>query len=197
MLKLIRSTTDGHFSPLRINLARSDSGRLDAYVETFSAPVSFNSDENAMYLDPAELTKPLPGRNAELARASERIVERYLQGLDPARVAGEVQQLLLRLLPSGRASQEEVARQIFRSVSTLQRQLQSEGTSFRELRERTRRTLAERYLRDPEHSLGEIAFLLGFSDQSNFSRAFRRWTGMSPREFRKRHQPSAQLTAGT
>ena len=197
MLKLLRSATDGHFSPLRLTLQRPDPGRMDTYVEIFSAPVSFGNAENAMYLDPAELDKPLPGRNAELARASERIVERYLQSLDPARVASEVQQLLLRLLPSGKATQEEVAKQTFRSVSTLQRQLQNEGTSFRELRETTRRTLAERYLKDPEHSLGEIAFLLGFSDQSNFSRAFRRWTGMSPREFRNQHKHQPRLSTGT
>ena len=195
VLKLCQSATDRHFVPLRVELARPDPGRLQAYVDRFSAPVTFDTGQNVMYLDPSLLDKPLPGRNAELARASERIVERYLQSLDPARVAGEVQQLLLRLLPSGKATQEEVAKRTYRSVSTLQRQLQGEGTSFRELREKTRRRLAERYLRDPGHSLGEIAFLLGFSDQSNFSRAFRRWTGMSPREFRKQQTGAGEFTA--
>ncbi|MGW8369164.1 MAG: helix-turn-helix transcriptional regulator, partial [Gammaproteobacteria bacterium] len=66
----------------------------------------------------------------------------------------------------------------------LQRRLRSEGTSFSELRDQTRQDLALAYMRQGRLSVGEIAFLVGFSDQSNFNRAFRRWTGLSPREWR-------------
>lgn len=70
-----------------------------------------------------------------------------------------------------------------RSLSKLQRQLQAEGTNYMEIREETRKSLGEHYLRAQKLSVGEIAFLLGFSDQSNFSRAFKRWTGVTPRQF--------------
>ena len=94
----------------------------------------------------------------------------------------------MQLLPSGEASQERVAQKLNRSCSTLQRELRAEGTSFRDVREDTRRRLAEEYILDREMTLQEIAFLLGFSDQSNFSRAFRRWTGSSPNAWRKANE---------
>ncbi len=70
-------------------------------------------------------------------------------------------------------------------MSTLQRQLQAEGLSYRDVLESTRRSLAENYLQDKKHSLAQIAYLLGFSDQSNFSRAFKRWTSMSPKQYQE------------
>jgi len=73
-----------------------------------------------------------------------------------------------------------------RSSSTLQRQLQAEGLTYRSVLENTRRSLAEEYLREGSQSHAQIAYLLGFSDQSNFSRAFKRWTSMSPRQFQER-----------
>jgi AraC-like DNA-binding protein len=89
------------------------------------------------------------------------------------------------MLPSGKTDQDRVASRLYRSTSTLQRQLSAEGTSYRDLLETTRRSLAEKYLRDGEHTQADIAYMIGFSDQSNFARAFKRWTGMSPGQFQK------------
>ena len=71
------------------------------------------------------------------------------------------------------------------SVRNLQRRLKEVGTTFRTLLETVRKDLASTYLHDPDIEFAEVAFLLGFSDQSAFSRAFRRWTGHSPSEARK------------
>jgi AraC-like DNA-binding protein len=76
-----------------------------------------------------------------------------------------------------------VSKRLNRSASTLQRQLQDEGLTYREVLESTRRTLAKEYLTDGKYSLAQIAYMLGFSDQSNFSRAFKRWTSKSPKQF--------------
>jgi AraC-like DNA-binding protein len=92
---------------------------------------------------------------------------------------------LLTLLPSGEATQETVASSLNKSVSTLQRQLKAEGASYRAVLEETRRDLAERLLEEQRYALSQIAYLLGFSDQGNFSRAFKRWTGRSPAAFRR------------
>ena len=183
IVKLCRTATNEHFHPLRVSMLRTDPGRADEYIRSFAAAVQFGSDKNALYFDKALLEAPVPGRNIELARETDKILDRYLEALEPDRVSSEVRQLLLRLLPSGQASQMTVAQRMNRSTSTLQRQLRVEDTNYREICDGTRKSLAEQYVRDGEYSLGEIAYQLGFSDQSNFSRAFKRWTGVSPGEF--------------
>jgi AraC-like DNA-binding protein len=183
IVKLCRTATNEHFHPLKVLMTRDDPGRADEYIRSFAAPVQFNTDKNALFFDRALLEAPVPGRNIGLARETDKILDRYLEALEPDRVASEVKHLLLRLLPSGQASQLTVASRMNRSTSTLQRQLRAEGTNYREICDGTRKSLAEQYVRDGEYSLGEIAYQLGFTDQSNFSRAFKRWTGVAPGEF--------------
>lgn len=180
IIGLCRQASDTHFCPQSVHLKRSDDGHLDTYVKAFEAPVFFGCPGDQLHFDKTLLEHPLPGDNLELAIANDRISEEYISALDPSRVASEVRKLLIELLPSGDASQEIIAGQMHRSLSTLQRQLATEHTNYKEIRENTRRDLAEQYVREGRYSLSQIAYLLGFSDQSNFSRAFRRWTGQSP-----------------
>jgi AraC-like DNA-binding protein len=70
------------------------------------------------------------------------------------------------------------------SVRNLQRSLQAEGTSYQQLLDQTRKELAVRHLQQPQSSIHDVAFLLGFSEPSAFHRAFKRWTGQTPREYR-------------
>ena len=183
IVKLCRTATNEHFHPLKVLMTRDDPGRADEYIRSFAAPVQFGADKDALYFDKAELETPVPGKCLQLARETDKILDRYLEALEPDKVSSEVKQLLLRLLPSGQANQQTVASRMNRSTSTLQRQLRAEGTNYREICDGTRKSLAEQYVRDGEFSLGEIAHQLGFTDQSNFSRAFKRWTGVAPGEF--------------
>ena len=75
------------------------------------------------------------------------------------------------------------------SERSLQRKLADAGTSYREVLDDTRREMALAYLASKPHTLSEITFLLGFADSRSFSRAFRRWTGQSPSEYRARNLP--------
>jgi AraC-like DNA-binding protein len=184
VLKLCRVASGNDFRAQQVSFRHPDHGRAGEFVEAFGAPVVFDADHDGLVLDRADLVLPLPGENAELAHANDQVAERYLAALEPQRVATAVRELLVDMLPSGDASQQAVANRLNRSLSTLQRQLQAEGMSFQKLRDETRQRLAEDYIRESQLSLAEVAYLLGFSDQSNFSRAFRRWTGYSPREFR-------------
>jgi AraC-like DNA-binding protein len=188
ILEMCRWITSRNFVPLEIHLQHGDAGRPADYLNAFGAPVSFNANRNRMVFEKASVERRLPGVNAELAQINDRIAQEYVASLDSATVAKSVRQLLMQLLPSGDASQERIAQRLNRSCSSLQRDLRSEGTSFRDLREETRKMLATEYIRDRDVTLQEIAFLLGFSDQSNFSRAFRRWTGESPKGWRETNQ---------
>jgi AraC-like DNA-binding protein len=171
--------------PLRVKLTCPPTVHPDAYREALRAPIEFNAPVGALYFDKATLEAPLPGGTPDIARATDKIAEQYIEALDPNKVASQVRRLLVSLLPSGKADQNIVASRLNRSASTLQRQLQGEGLSYRQVLESTRRSLAEEYLIDNKHSHAQIAYLLGFSDQSNFSRAFKRWTSMSPRAFQQ------------
>jgi AraC-like DNA-binding protein len=169
--------------PLRVELTCPETVHPDAYRQALRAPVRFGADAGVFYFDKALLQEQLSLGAPDVAKATDRISEQYIETLDPHKVASQVRQLLVALLPSGKADQDLVSKRLNRSTSTLQRQLQAEGLSYRDVLDDTRRSLAESYLTDNKHSHAQIAFLLGFSDQSNFSRAFKRWTSMSPGQY--------------
>jgi len=171
--------------PLRVTLTAPLEQKSSAYDELFQCPVSYGSDAEVWLFAAADLEEDLTGSIPDVARATDRIAENYIGSLDAGAVATAVRQLLVQMLPSGNADQDTVASRLYRSTSTLQRQLGSEGTNYRSLLESTRRDLAEQYLQDGEYTQAQIAFMVGFSDQSNFARAFKRWTGLSPGEYQK------------
>ncbi len=184
IVQLCRAATDSNFAPRSIAFKRADRGSIGTYVEVLGCPVTTGADRITLRFDRESMEKPLPGNNIELAKANDSVAEKYLESLDPRTVASEVRERLIALLPSGKTNQARIAECMHRSLSTLQRQLAQEGTSYQEIRDDTRRRLATEYVREAKLSLGQIAYMLGFSDQSNFSRAFKRWTGKPPREFR-------------
>ena len=171
--------------PLKVELVFPEETRRDYLEEFLDCPVSWGNKEERFYFSREEFEEPLPGSIPDVLDSTSRIAERYLETLEQGKVATEVRRLLIQMLPSGKADQDSVANRLYRSTSTLQRQLTAEGTNYRDILETTRRSLAEHYLREGNYSQAEIAFMIGFSDQSNFARAFKRWTGMSPGQFQK------------
>ena len=184
LLTMCDIVAEKEIRPLRVELTCPANVHPAGYREFLRGPIEFNAPLGTFHFDKALMREKLPHGTPDIAKATDRIAEQYIEALDPHKVASQVRQLLVALLPSGKAGQEEVARRLNRSASTLQRQLSDEGLTYREVLEDTRRSLAEEYLLDGKHSQAQIAYMLGFSDQSNFSRAFKRWTAMSPKQFR-------------
>lgn len=185
VLALCDVVAEKEIRPLRVELTCPATVHPEAYRDALRAPIQFNAEIGTFHFDKEVLRAPLPHGTPDVAKATDRIAEQYIETLDPRKVASQVRQLLVSLLPSGRADQDLVSSRLNRSTSTLQRQLKGEDTSYRVVLESTQRRLAETYLRDKKHSHAQIAYLLGFSDQSNFSRAFKRWTSLSPRKFQE------------
>ena len=171
--------------PVKLEIYASPDFHTDIYNDIVRGPVEFSGERNAMHFNAAELEAPLAGSIPDIVEASTKIADRYIESFDESKVAHKVRELLVQMLPSGSADQEGIAAKLHRSASTLQRQLNAEGTSYRDVLEKTRRDLAEAYLSDGKYSHSQIAFLVGFSDQSNFARAFKRWTGESPGQYQK------------
>ncbi len=185
LLALCDIVAEKEICPLRVELTCPPTVHPDAYRSALRAPIQFNADIGTFHFDKESLRATLPHGTPDVAKATDKIAERYIETLDPNKVASQVRRLLIALLPSGKADQALVSSRLNRSTSSLQRQLQSEGLSYRDVLESTRRSLAENYLRDRKHSYAQIAYLIGFSDQSNFSRAFKRWTSLSPKQYQE------------
>ena len=181
--QLARLATRQNVAPLRVELVQLPSQcapledffgcQLQAAAHnriTFSpqdAAHPFLTEDNAMWesFEPA-LTKRIKDQN-QMAKASER-----------------VHGALLELLPGGRSGVDDVATKLLTSRRTLQRQLLTEGLSFQDVLNHTRRELAEHYLRQEAITPGEVSWLLGFQDGNSFIRAFKGWTGSTPGQYR-------------
>ena len=190
ILTMCRRASYPDLAPVWVRLRRPDPGQHERYVDFFHCPVSFDAGENAIAMRFEDLRRTLPAGNPDLAAGADRLLDRMMAEVDEGETTSRVRQLLVQHLSAGNLTEAEVARQLNRSVSTLQRDLRGEGTTFRQLLEGTRRDMAVRLLKNEGRSIGQTAFMLGYSDQSTFTRAFRRWHGMSPGQF-VRDEPRA------
>lgn len=172
--------------PLQVRIRGAAPANPAPYLQVFGNTLQFDSSEYALVFTRDVLERPLPTANEELAQLHDRFAGEYLARFSDSRVSHMARQVLCRLLPQGEPKREVVAQALHLSQRTLQRRLQEEGSSFQTLLEDTRRELALQYLAQPERSLLEIAYLLGFADPSNFFRAFRRWFDTTPGEYRAR-----------
>lgn len=180
-------------NPLAVTFARPAPADTGPYRRVFRAPVRFGAEVNALEFSRADLEDRLPAGNAELARGNDEVLVRHLAALEASGVSARVQRALLEALPNGAPSKAAIARSLGMSARNLQRHLAEEGASFKVLLNEARVGLARAYVEEGRLAMTEIAFVLGFADTSAFSRAFKRWTGASPRAARaqRRRSPTA------
>lgn len=185
ILRLMRMAYQGDLHPLRVELRRPMPAAGDApYRENFGCPLLFEQASLSLYFDLATMREPLSGASRELAQHNDQIVMSYLQKLDRDDIVTRVRANIVAGLSGGSVSRGAIASSVNMSASTLQVKLARAGLSFQQLLDETRHELALGYIGQSRLSITEIAFMLGFSDLSNFIRAFKRWTGKSPTEFR-------------
>lgn len=181
---MCRMSYGSDFDPLRVVTQRPAVEDPSRYIEYFRAPVEFSAPENILYFSKEALEAHLPTANPRLARINDQVITEYLAQFDKNSASIRVRSKLTEMLPAGNVTQQDVADSLHMSLRTLQRKLADEKTSYKELLEETRKELANQYLRQGCLSVSEVTYLLGFSEPSNFARAFKRWTGRTPSEFR-------------
>ncbi|MCQ0988756.1 AraC family transcriptional regulator [Jiella marina] len=161
-------------------------GDPERYAALFGCPVHFAADRNAIALKPAMLD--LPNRLGDQA-VSDFLTAHLETEIGSLRDDPSVRAALLRrltpALSQGVPQAAEIAHEMGMSERTLYRRLAEEGLTFRDVLTEAQSSLAQELLRDSTSSIAEIAFLAGFSEQSTFSRAFKRWVGQAPAQFRQ------------
>ncbi len=172
-----------------VRFAHGRPADISEHLRVFGPSVCFDQPNNELALESAYLDQPIAAADEELLRVVERYAQRLLGRIQPATEwSSKVAELLSRNLCDGRLSLPRVARLLGLGQRSLQGRLKEEGTTYQAVLDNVRRQLAQAYLEEDALSLAEIAFLLGFADQSAFNHAFRRWTGDSPIRFRERNQ---------
>ena len=186
IMAISREVSSQPFQPDGVYLkheAPGDTSRHEAY---FECPVHFGSDKDALRVSTRTLDAPNKVGDASIARFFDTLLEAEVSTLDDTvPLERRVLDRVSTALSGGVPALSEVARGLGMSGRTLQRRLAAEASSFQAVVDEARRRLALRLLRgDDEATLAEVTYMTGFSDQSAFTRAFKRWTGQTPGAFR-------------
>ena len=175
----------GEFAPLRVEFSHPEPADTTEHERIFRSPVRFGRVRSRLVLSRGVWDQPNSRPDLELCAVLEAHARRLLAELPSDGLLGEVRRLITAELSGGTPTLEHVAKLASMSARTLQRRLQEEGTSFADELDRLRRGMGQAYLADAHLSILEVSYLLGFSEQSAFNRAFKRWTGTTPMQFRK------------
>lgn len=184
IMKMCQATLGEYVSPIHADLQRSAPADPGQFASLLGCRVSFGEDVSRIRFVRADIVDRLVTGNRELARINDEQVETYLASFLEDSASQAVVSRIVEALPQGVPSQDQIACAMNVSSRTLQRKLKEEKTSFSDLLQDTRLQLAQKYLAQPQRSVVEIAYMLGFSEPSTFSRAFKRWTGQAPAEYR-------------
>jgi len=183
MSNLARQLTGQSDLVVGAELIRSQPGNPNPWLQAFGQDVRFNASTNCLWFSRQKLADSRVMGNAELRETNETLVKKYLNELQALGWRAKVEQSILARLEAGEPSLQDLADQFDLSERSLRRYLKEEGSSFRECLQRVREELACRLLKQ-RLSINEVALRTGFSDSSNFSRAFQRWTGQKPGVYR-------------
>jgi AraC-like DNA-binding protein len=182
--RMCRLTLGEFLAPVMIQMDRPRPAEPQRWEYLLASRLSFESEATRISWSRSDIKEPLVTGDPSLARINDEHTQAYLDSFAAKSTAREVVDKIVERLPDGPPSQQQVAEALHVSNRTLQRKLKEEGASYMDLLQDTRMQLAKKYLRSPGRSVVETAYLLGFSEPSTFSRAFKRWSGISPAEYR-------------
>lgn len=185
LIKFFRFVTDGAFEPLQIFFRHSAHADMEEYNRIFGCPILFDQEYTGLLFDRSLMDLPSAHHEPELLRLHEQLAIEQVARLEKQDLVAQVNRLIAELLESGHANLEDVAARLNIKPRQLRTRLADAGTNFNQLVADYRCRLAKRLLGGTDESIDEIVYLTGFSEPSTFYRAFKRWVGMTPIEYRK------------
>ncbi len=165
--------------PLAVRFAHDPLPSRDAFARFFGCPVDYDAPQTCLVFDKEQISRPILSSDEELASLLDGAASRFLEQRMAGRFAVRVRDLMIAQLPEEIPTKARTASLLGLTERTLLRRLKDEGTTFAEVLRQLREELAFQYLRRGM-CLSEVAYLLGFSDNGTFSRAFKQWTGRRP-----------------
>jgi AraC-like DNA-binding protein len=187
MLRVSRQLTGRQFLPTRVSMMHARSEGISKFAPFFGKDIEYGSDADEIGFPAGSaewaLVNADPRLNEILLKVCEERLNARKSNTSAFRIT--VENTIAPLLPHAQGQANVVAKKLGLSERTLARRLAEEGTTFIEVLQQLKASLASRYLGDDDMPISRIAWLLGFEDASSFSHACRRWTGKSPRELRR------------
>lgn len=185
-VSLARQVCPVPFSPLEVHLQHRAPGATPFHAAWFGCPVTFGADLDALLISHAAMDRANILGDEGISRYLMSDLDHELDRvITPPPVISDARDAIAQALSEGTPRMADIARGLGLSTRSFQRRLAEQGMTFQSLTETTRRELAEALLRNKQYALAEVAFLTGFSEQSAFTRAFKRWLGTTPATYRK------------
>jgi len=189
IVRACRDMTRKRISPVRVEFMHGRPNAKVAYADYLGCPVRFHAEWDALIYDDDTMSLPVIGADSALLKVLERACQKIL-GPTPKKsdIVHDVRELVVDRLAKGTVNLDTVAAQLNMSSKTLERRLAERDTTFSAVLDDIRSGLAKRYLGDTDLRLDQIAYLTGYSEAAALVRAFKRWTGATPMQFRAKYR---------
>jgi len=191
LITFFRFVTDDRFRPSRVEFEHDRQSGRDKVEAILNCPVRFGADQNRLYFSADLLAHSSPHAEPELLALHEQFASAQVARLEKQDIVGQVERIVAELLESGEVTLESVAGRLGLKPRTLRTRLSEAETSFNQVLADFRYRLSRKLLATTGESIDEIVYLTGFSEPSTFYRAFKRWSGMTPIEYRRANSRSS------
>ncbi len=186
-LEILKFVIGGDFKPVKILFQYGPTGYVDKYRQIFRSPLLFQQKKSGLVFNKEYLDFPNPNPQSYIKEILSRHANKLLAELDQSkRFQDKVRKLIIKHLDSGDANMEMISDELRLSSRTVYRRLREENITFKTLLNDIKKELAQAYLKDPAYTINDISCLLGFSEPSAFHRAFKRWFGTNPSQYRQK-----------